>query len=50
MVFLPCKSRDQLFEEEKSCRIKGQGSDSEEVLGRTAARSRHYVEVLVRGK
>ena len=34
----------------KNCRIKEQDSDSEGVLGGTAASSRHYAEVRVRGK
>ena len=34
----------------KTCRIKEQDSGSEEVLGGTAASSRHHAEVRVRGK
>ena len=34
----------------KNCRIQEQGSDSEGVLGGTAASSRHYVEVCAQGK
>ena len=34
----------------KNCRIEEQDSDSEGVLGGTAASSRHYAEVRVRGK
>ena len=34
----------------KNCRIKEQDSDSEGVLGRTAASSGHYAEVRVRAR
>ena len=34
----------------KNCRIKEQDSDREGAFGRTAASSRHYAEVRVRGK
>ena len=34
----------------KNCRILKKDSDSEGVLGGTAASSRHYAEVRVRGK
>ena len=40
----------RLESKRKNYRIEEQDSDSEGVLGETAASSRHYVELRVRGK